>query len=122
MTSREQASRPLTAIPVRAASGCEAAGVFALQVLGDAMLPEFAAGDIIVIEPEGLAEDGSFVVARQGGQWTFRQLLRDGDGWCLAALNPAYGRAIISDLSAVRGVVIQKSRPGRRRSIKHYVD
>lgn len=119
----ERAAQCLAAIPVQAAAtDCAAAEAFALQVLGDAMLPEFSDGDIIVVEPEGLARDGSFVVARWGGEWSFRQLLRDGEQWFLAALDPAYGRTAIPDLSVVRGVVIQKSRPGHRRSIKRYVD
>jgi DNA polymerase V len=122
MERMETAARRLAAIPVRTAGDCGAAEPFVLRVLGDAMLPEFADGDIIVVEPEGLAREGSFVVARSEGEWTFRQLVRDGGQWFLAALDPAYGRTAIADLSAVRGVVIQKSRPGRRKSSKTYVD
>ena len=101
---------------------CTAAEPFALQVLGDAMNPEFEHGDVIVVEPEGLAQDGSFVVARWQEEWTFRQLLREGAGWSLVALNPAYPPQPIGDLSPVRGIVIQKSKPGRRRSVKRYVE
>jgi SOS-response transcriptional repressor LexA len=101
---------------------CAAAEPFALQVLGDAMTPEFEHGDVIVVEPEGLAQDGSFVVARWQEEWTFRQLLREGEGWSLVALNPAYPPQPIGDLSPVRGIVIQKSKPGRRRSVKRYVE
>jgi len=101
---------------------CSAAEPFALMVLGDSMAPEFAEGEIIVVEPEGLAGDGSFVVAQIDGDWTLRQLLRAGTGWRLQALDPAYPAVAIADLSPVRGVVIQKSRPGRRRSLKRYVE
>lgn len=118
----ETAARRLAAIPVRTAHDCSAAEPFVLRVLGDAMLPEFAEGDIIVVEPEGLASEGSFVVAQCDGEWTFRQLVREGGQWFLAALDPACGRRAIPDLSAVRGVVIQKSRPGRRKSSKRYVE
>ena len=111
------------AAPADASAGgeCTAAEPFALQVLGNSMSPEFAHGDIIVVEPEGLAQDGSFVVAHWQGEWTFRQLLREGERWALVALNAAYPRQPIADLSPVRGIVIQKSRPGRRRSLKRYV-
>lgn len=102
--------------------GCSAAEPFALMVLGDAMAPEFVEGEIVVVEPEGHATDGSFVVARVDGEWTLRQLVRCGERWRLAALNPAYPPAELADLAPVRGVVIQKSRPGRRRSVKRYVD
>ena len=101
---------------------CAAAEPFALMVLGDSMEPEFAEGEVILIEPEGLATDGSFVLAQLDGEWTFRQLVRHGTGWRLQALNPAYPAADISDLAPVKGVIIQKSKPGRRRASKRYVD
>ncbi len=113
-------------IPIAAAdaalSACSGAEPFALVVLGDSMAPEFADGDVIVVEPEGLATDGAFVVAQVDGDWTMRQLVRDGEAWSLRPLNPAYATAAIADLSPVRGVVIQKSRPGRRRAAKRYVE
>jgi DNA polymerase V len=113
-------------IPIAAAdaalSACSGAEPFALVVLGDSMAPEFADGDVIVVEPEGLATDGAFVVAQVDGDWTMRQLVRDGEAWSLRPLNPAYATTAIADLSPVRGVVIQKSRPGRRRAAKRYVE
>lgn len=97
---------------------------FALQVLGDDMAPEFLHGEIIVVEPDGALKDGAFVLAQWQGEWTFRQLLRRGDGWVLHALNPArtdLADQPLQDLAAVRGVVIQKAVPGRRRLSKFYV-
>lgn len=119
-------------IPVRSADAgapgagafggsCSGSEPFALMVLGDSMQPEFVEGEIIIVEPDGMAADGSFVVARWQDEWLFRQLRLDG-GWCLRALNPAYPKVRIPDLAAIRGVVIQKSRPGRRRESKRYVD
>ena len=105
-----------------AAGDCAGAEPFALMVLGDAMAPEFVEGEIIVVEPEGHATDGAFVVAEVEGSWTMRQLVHCATGWQLRALNPAYAATALLDLAAVRGVVIQKSRPGRRRSVKRYVD
>ena len=116
-------------IPVVAADAapdCSGGELFALQVLGEAMRPEFDPGDVIVVEPDGVAGDGSFVVARVGGDWMLRRLGRQDGGWVLETLNPAAVDATpairLEDLSAVRGVVIQKSRPGRRRSLKRYVE
>lgn len=104
------------------AGGCSSGESFALMVLGDSMLPEFAEGEIIVIEPDGLVSEGSFVFARCNDEWIFRQLARDATGqWLLRPLNPAYPDIPIADLSAVRGVIIQKSKPGRRRASKRYV-
>ena len=101
---------------------CSGAEPFALMVLGDSMEPEFAEGDVIIVEPEGLANDGSYVLAQHADEWIFRQLVRHGDGWLLRPLNPAYPAAAIADLSPVRGVVVQKSKPGRRRAAKRYVE
>ncbi len=102
-------------------SDCSGAEAFALRVLGQSMAPEFEEGEIIVVEPEGALRDGSFVLARLDGEWIFRQLRRDGEGWRLHALNPAFASRPLPDLHAVRGVVIQKARPGRRRAAKRYV-
>jgi len=115
---------PARSIPIRAATdaGCGGGESFALMVLGDSMAPEFEHGDIVVIEPDGLATDGSYVLAQDGGELIFRRLRRRGDGWTLQALNPQYPEAEIADLAAVRGVIIQKSRPGRRRASKRYVE
>ena len=58
------------------------------------------------------------------GEWIFRQLRRDGDGWALHALNPARAprRLPLPDLAAVRGVVIQKARArAAARLSKRYV-
>jgi SOS-response transcriptional repressor LexA len=113
------------AIPIRtepAASACSGAESFALMVLGDSMGPEFQQGDIVIIEPDGHATDGSYVLALVNGEWIFRQLQRCGDGWRLMALNPGYASIDLPDLQAVRGVIIQKNRPGRRRQTQRYVE
>lgn len=109
---------PATDPALDACSGGEA---FALRVLGDSMLPEFNEGEIIVIEPEGLARDGSYVLAWHDDEWIFRQLRGAAGDWRLHALNPAYPDAVLASLDAVRGVVIQKAVPGRRRATRRYV-
>ena len=101
---------------------CASAEPFALMVLGDSMEPEFAEGEIIVIEPEGLVTDGSFVMAELNGELIFRQLAIEGDSWQLRPLNPAYPAAAISGPGDIRGVIIQKSKPGRRKASKRYVE
>lgn len=116
------AAETVNAADAGGASACGEAEPFALMVLGDSMEPEFLEGEVIVIEPEGLATEGSFVLAELAGEWIFRQLARRDDTWLLRPLNPAYPTAAIPDLGAVKGVVIQKSKPGRRRASKRYVD
>lgn len=105
-------------------SFCSGGESFALQVIGNDMAPEFVDGEIIIVEPDGLLKDGSFVLARHGGEWMLRQLRRAGDGWALRVTNPAFAERreiALADLSSVHGVVIQKAVPGRRKASKFYI-
>jgi len=101
---------------------CSGGESFALMVLGDSMEPEFVEGDIIIIEPDGLARDGSYVMAWLADEWIFRQLAGCAGDWKLRPLNPKYPTASIPDLSVIKGVIIQKSKPGRRKAAKRYID
>jgi DNA polymerase V len=102
-------------------SACSGSESFVLRVLGTSMEPEFFEGEIIVIEPDGHLRDGAYVLAEHRGEWIFRQLCRNESAWRLHALNPAFSDIALTDLSAVRGVIIQKALPGRRRASKRYV-
>lgn len=109
-----------------ATSACASGEPYALMVLGDSMLPEFEPGEIIVIEPEGVARDGSFVIAyleqeaKEEDRHIFRQLVKHEEGWMLKPLNPLYPNIAIDSLSVVKGVIIMKKKPGRRRAMKEY--
>ena len=104
------------------ASSCASGEPYALMVLGDSMMPEFEEGEIIVIEPEGLARDGSFVIAFVNDEYIFRQLIKHPEGWMLKPLNVLYPNIPIDSLeSVVKGVVTMKKKPGRRRAMKAYV-
>lgn len=122
--ARPPAEHPLHFVPrtQRGAHDCASHEPFALQVLGDDMRPEFEAGDIVVIEPDGLLRDGSFVLAQLAGEWSLRQLARNGAGWRLRTLLAGDAGLPVADLGCVRGVVIQRSKPGRRRLAKRYVE
>ena len=106
--------------PDVALEACAGAEPFALMVLGDSMAPEFEEGDVIVVEPGGLAGDGSYVLAQVAGEWIFRKLIAHASAWRLVALDTRSAPIDLSGLEAVRGVVIQKSRPGDRRATKLY--
>ncbi len=110
----------MTDEPDSAAIGCDSGESFALRVLGSDMAPEFNDGEIVIVEPEGLARDGSYVLARPNGEWMLRQLCQRGDGWALRALAAEAAEIAMADLSAVHGVVIQKAVPGRRRLSRFY--
>ena len=122
MSAGPQKTIPVVAAKAAGDPGCSGSESFALMVLGDSMAPEFVEGEIIIVEPDGHVDGGSYVIAQVAGEWIFRQLVRGAAGWQLRPLNPAYPAVDLDDLTAVRGVVIQKSRPGRRRALKRYVD
>jgi SOS-response transcriptional repressor LexA len=129
MSSSDRTSEPRRTIPIVAAEDaaeadalCGSGETFALMVLGDSMAPEFTEGDIVIIEPEGLVRDGSYVLAHVGGEFIFRRLQQQASGWSLHALQEGHPVIELADLGAVRGVVIQKSRPGRRRETRRYVE
>lgn len=94
---------------------CVAAEPFALQVLDEAMAPEFPCGCIILVDPTGHARDGAYVVAEVQGDWCLRQLRDDGaGGFALHALHGDHPPLVLGDgLGALRGVVTQRA--GRRR-------
>jgi DNA polymerase V len=99
---------------------CGESEPFALQVLGDSMAPEFCEGHIIIIEPNGMIENGSYVFAVYEGEYIFRQLSIEQDRYFLKPLNEQYPTLEIEDLAAVKGVITQRA-GRRRREHKHYV-
>ena len=100
--------------------GCSESEPFALQVLGDSMAPEFYDGCIVIIDPAGLVEDGSYVFASYKDEYIFRQLKIVDTQHVLCALNPEYPELKISGLNEIHGVIVQRA--GKRRSEhKHYV-
>ena len=100
--------------------GCGSSEPFALRVLGDSMVPEFEDGCIIVIDPAGVVEDGSYVLAVHHNEYIFRQLVIDEEGYYLKPLNEGYDTLEIQGIDAIRGVIVQKAGT-RRHHRKHYV-
>ncbi len=92
---------------------------FALRVIGDLMAPEFNDGCIIIIDPSGIVRDGSYVLARQGEEYIFRQL-KFGEGvYYLKTLQDGHEVVELLDLTTVQGVIIQQG-ARRRADRKHY--
>lgn len=94
--------------------------IFALQVLGDSMSPEFNEGHIIVIDPNGVAKSGSYVLAMYQGEYIFRQLQQQNEHYWLKPLNPEYPMVEIHSLDEVKGVIVQRAGKNRREH-KHYI-
>ena len=70
---------------------------FALRVQGVSMEPKFFDGDLIFVDPESAAENGSFVVARldDENQATFKQLIIEGGKKYLKPVNPNWPDQLI---------------------------
>lgn len=59
---------------------------FMLRVAGDAMRASGVhAGDYVIVDPAGVAEDGALVAARVGADQLVRRYAKRGDSWALVA-------------------------------------
>ena len=82
---------------------------FALVVHGDSMEPKFLEGEVIVVDPDKQRESGSYVIAKNGDEATFKRLLRDGSSVFLVPLNERYKPKDMTGISfKIVGVVVQK--------------
>lgn len=97
---------------------CSGREVFALRALGDSMIPEFEHGTVIIIDPEAVVRDGSYVIAKVDGEFIFRQLRIFNDKYYLQPLNDLYESIEISGIDALEGVIVQSG--SRRKNIKKY--
>lgn len=84
------------------------------------MEPEFKDGEIIIIEPGVMVEDGCYVIADHEGQYIFRQLILDNKNCYLKPLNEQYETIVIPGINVIRGRIISKSN-GRGRQCKNYI-
>ena len=107
-------------IDIADGGGCGADELFALQVLGDSMSPEFDHGCIIVVDPGGVIQNGAFVVAVHDDEYIFRQLLIQEDRYYLKPMKTSYETVEISGLHVIKGVVVQRAGT-RRKHRKHYI-
>ncbi len=81
---------------------------FALRVPDDSMEPEFAEGDIVVVDPMRKPVPGCFVVVRRGEEAVLRQFHVCGEKRFLCALNPRYPGTEMTGDHEIIGVVCQK--------------
>jgi SOS-response transcriptional repressor LexA len=82
--------------------------VFALRVEGDSMSPEFAHGDLVVVDPHAAWENGSYVIALKDTETIFKQYKVYGKTAVLKPLNPKYEDIVLSEEIQIIGRVIRK--------------
>lgn len=83
---------------------------FALEVSGESMMPRFPPGMRLIVEPEMDYQSGDFVIAKNGGDATFKQIVKDGGVWYLKPLNPQFPTLPLADahvIGVVREAVIK---------------
>ena len=97
---------------------CSGREVYALRALGDSMVPEFEHGTVIIIDPEAVVKDGSYVIAKVDGEFIFRQLKIRDDKYFLQPLNDLYETVEISGLNDIEGVIVQAG--NKRKQMKKY--
>lgn len=88
---------------------------FVLRVQGRSMEPRFTEGELIFVDPDAEARNGSFVVVRldDDQQATFKQLVVEGNRRFLRPLNERWPDPIIeiNGHATVCGVVVFQGRP-----------
>jgi len=93
---------------------------YALRLSGDSMTDprgddSFPDGTVIVLDPDIRAQPGDYVVARtEGGEPTFKQLVRDAGRLQLKPLNPQYHMLKLASEADIAGVLVQATRVYRR--------
>jgi len=81
-------------------------GAYALRVEGDSMEPKFPHGAILIVDPNEVARNGSYVIVRQNGSdATFKQLVIDGGESYLRPLNDRYPIMAMRKDAVICGVV-----------------
>lgn len=87
--------------------------VFAVRVKGDSMEPEFAEGDIIILNPHVKPDPGDYIIAKNDeGEATLKQLKQYGNIRVLHPLNPKYSDIELSEQHQyeVVGRVVEKKK------------
>lgn len=101
---------PISTIPWHTGNN-NVSQVFALEISGVSMEPEFHDGDCIVVDPDRTPSHNDFVIINTGEEPMLRQYIKEGGRTFARALNPAWQpqlEQIASD--GIAGVVLQKSR------------
>lgn len=101
---------------------CSTSEKFALQVLDNSMEPEFKKDCIILIQPDGVVEHESYVLAIVENGYIFRQFLIENGQCFLSPLHEDYlHEKRIIEKEAIRGVIVSQSgTSGRRSELKRY--
>ena len=93
---------------------------YALQNLGDMMLPEFSENCIIIIDPSMPIHHKAYVIIELNDELYFRQYFEEDGLKFLRCLNSSYTEIELSNDFEVRGCIIQQKQR-KQRSLHYYV-
>ncbi len=105
---------------IRDITGCASGELYALQVRGDSMEPEFPDGNVIIIDPTGVLKDGSYVIAIQNDEYLLRQYRRKDGKHYLAILKDESETVEIPGTEVIKGIIVQQSVPGKGRKARKF--
>ena len=93
---------------------------YALQNLGEMMLPEFSENCIIIIDPSMSIHHKAYVIIELNDELYFRQYFEENGRKFLRCLNSSYTEIELYNDFEVRGCIIQQKQR-KQRSLHYYV-
>ena len=93
---------------------------YALQNLGDMMLPEFSENCIIIIDPSMPIHHKAYVIIELNDELYFRQYFEENGRKFLRCLNSSYTEIELYNDFEVRGCIIQQKQR-KKMSLHYYV-
>ena len=93
---------------------------YALQNLGDMMMPEFSENCIIIIDPSMPIHHKAYVIIELNDELYFRQYFEENARKFLRCLNSSYTEIELCNDFEVRGCIIQQKQR-KQRSLHYYV-
>ena len=91
---------------------------YALQNIGDMMMPEFSENCIIIIDPSIPIHNKAYVVIDYENELYFRQYIEEENKKILRCLNSEYEDIMLDTIFTVRGCVVQQKQ--RKQKSLHY--
>ena len=91
---------------------------YALQNIGDMMMPEFSENCIIIIDPSILIHNKAYVVIDYENELYFRQYIEEENKKILRCLNSKYEDIELKNAFEVRGCIVQQKQ--RKEKSLHY--
>ena len=91
---------------------------YALQNIGDMMMPEFRENCIIIIDPSILIHNKAYVVIDYENELYFRQYIEEENKKILRCLNSKYEDIELNNAFEVRGCIVQQKQ--RKEKSLHY--